>query len=345
MPRPTIRRPTVPTASEGENAADLIISNNANGLATAKGTNITVYYQNPNTSQDIQLVPGDLPLATNVTQLGPFKTTNTVYAYSFVTNSSFWDYRESDTVQSVDINVGKLNAWLTNATARGGQQYNTLSSSGSTSEGHGINSIYVYNNVPLTTSQLPAVRMVNGAQLPNSGLTVVTPQPMYVLGYYNVQTNGTAANASANTTNTAYTVPASLMADAVTILSSNWSDSYNSSTPIGSRNPTADTVNAAMLVGILPSVTVNGTKEFSGGLENYLRLLENWSSATTLTYNGSEVAMFTSQYATNFWQSPGVYYNVPTRNWGFDNNFKNYSKLPPLTPQFKAISRFNWKAW
>ena len=41
----------------------------------------------------------------------------------------------------------------------------------------------------------------------------------------------------------------------------------------------------------------------------------------------------------------GVVYNPPVRNWGFDQNFMNYSKLPPLTPQFKAISRFNWKAW
>jgi hypothetical protein len=70
---------------------------------------------------------------------------------------------------------------------------------------------------------------------------------------------------------------------------------------------------------------------YSGGVENFLRLLENWSSAS-LWYNGSIVAMFPSQYATNFWQQTGNYYTAPTRSWAFDTNFTNLSKLPPLTP-------------
>ena len=86
-----------------------------------------------------------------------------------------------------------------------------------------------------------------------------------------------------------------------------------------------------MLVGIVPSQTVNGTKYFSGGLENYPRLLENWAGLT-LWFNGSEVAMFNSQYATNHWIGPGTYYTIPTRNWGFDANFSQLNKLPPLTP-------------
>jgi hypothetical protein len=72
---------------------------------------------------------------------------------------------------------------------------------------------------------------------------------------------------------------------------------------------------------------------YSGGLENYLRLEENWSGATTLTYNGSFVAMFPSQFANSPWQATGNYYNAPNRNWGFDLNFTIPSKLPPLTPQ------------
>ena len=119
--------------------------------------------------------------------------------------------------------------------------------------------------------------MVNGSQLPPAGLTVATPQPVYVLGNYNIQTNGTATDAPPATTNTTYTVPAALMGDAVTILSSTWSDSYGSGTALSSRPVNSDdTVNAAMMVGIVPSVTVSGTKHFSGGLENYLRLLEDW---------------------------------------------------------------------
>jgi hypothetical protein len=39
-----------------------------------------------------------------------------------------------------------------------------------------------------------------------------------------------------------------------------------------------------------------------------------------------------SQYTTNFWQASGIYYNVPIRKWSIDTNFKDPTKLPPLTP-------------
>jgi hypothetical protein len=79
-------------------------------------------------------------------------------------------------------------------------------------------------------------------------------------------------------------------------------------------------------------------------VENFLRLLENWSGST-LWYNGSIVVMFPSQYATNYWQAPGSspdYYNVPTRKWAFDTNFENYLNLPPMTPTSQAVIRATW---
>ena len=42
---------------------------------------------------------------------------------------------------------------------------------------------------------------------------------------------------------------------------------------------------------------------------------------------------------------PGTYYQAPTRNWGFDLNFNNSAKLPPLTPTVKAIIRSTWATW
>ena len=328
------------------NAADLIISNSANGLAAAKGTNITIWYQDPNNANPL-------------TQLQP-DVTNVVGAvtnkyYSFVTNVAYYDYRESDTVQAVQIDVGKLNVWLTNSTGTGGRQYNAQSY---TDKGHGIDSVFVYNSVPMNTSQLPAVRLANGAQLPyttdpnggsrtTGGLTVVTPQPLYVYGNYNVQTVGSSPNASAGTTNTAYTYPASLMGDAITILSPNWSDNYTSGTGLSSRVPANTTINAACLEGIVQSTNSGGSKYYSGGIENFMRLEEYWSGGTTytLTYNGSIVVMFPSIYATNFWQVPGNYYNPPTRKWNFDLNFTDPSKLPPLTPTFKTVIRKSWAAY
>ena len=82
------------------------------------------------------------------------------------------------------------------------------------------------------------------------------------------------------------------MGDAITVLSANWKDTYNSNTNLSSRVPSATTVNAATLEGIVQSTNV-GSTYYSGGVENFLRLEENWSGLT-LTYNGSIVVMFPS---------------------------------------------------
>jgi hypothetical protein len=333
------------------NEADLIISNSASGINgnANYGTNITIWYNNTNngpnylsliTNDVVQPVPILVPiLATNsithkVTTNGfstnGFSTTNLFY--SFVTNVTFTDYRENDTVQALQIDVGKFDQWLTNTAPGGGNPWNLKNTTGSTSKGHSIDSIYLYNHAPMSSSQLPAVRVTDGAQLPSSyGLTIATPWPLYVQGDYNIQTN-TSGGSSKGTTNTAYTYPAALMGDSVTILSDNWKDSVTSKLP----SATATTINAATLEGIVAtSSTISG--DYSGGTENFLRLLENWSGVT-LTYNGSIIVMFTSQYATNHW-SYGTYYTAPNRNWAFDNNFTNQSGMPPLTPSVKSLLR------
>jgi len=176
---------------------------------------------------------------------------------------------------------------------------------------------------------------------------VATPMPLYVYGDYNKQINSTYVSSG---TNTANTYPAALMGDSVTILSANWNDGYSlanqavNSTTLANRTPVNTTVNAACLEGIVQSFTNTSTSTYyySGGVENFMRLLENWNPGTayTLTYNGSIVVMFPSIIATNVWN--GNYYSIPTRNWGFDFNFLQQAKLPPLTPQAKKLVRWSW---
>jgi len=340
------------------NRADLIISNSPNGLASAMGTNITIWYQDPTLISPLNQLSNDVYFlktggTTNVINhsTGLYSPTNVAYAtYSFVTNVSYYDYREQDTVQAVQLNVTNLNTWLTNTATTGGNKWNK---DAFVDKGHGINSAFIYNGVLPASGNpgtLPAVRLVGGAQLPfttdpngtgrtTGGLTVVTPQPIYVYGHYNVQTNGGAALASAATTNTANTYPAALMGDAITVLSSNWKDAtYVAGYNINLRGPVATTVNAACLEGIVQSTNSN----YSGGVENFLRLEENWSSSIALTYNGSIVVMFPSIYATSYYPGTGVVYNAPKRNWGFDLNFTIPNLLPPLTPEFFAIVRNTW---
>jgi hypothetical protein len=158
--------------------------------------------------------------------------------------------------------------------------------------------------------------------------------PIYVQGDYNITTNGVNfARTLGSTTNN--TLPAALLADSITILSTNWSDAYNSGTTLPNRTADDTTINAACFQGIVPS---DGTY-YSGGLENFLRLLEGWGNST-LTYNGSIVVMFPSFYATGHWD--GSAYGVPTRAWGFDTTFTNPNKLPPLCPKVKGVARSSW---
>lgn len=347
------------------NGADLYITNFFNGTndgaALPTGTNFAVYYQDNSLTQ----LPYDLYRLTSgvFTNYVPSGATNIAFAtFSWITNVSFYDSREGwnggsgppKRVEAVQIDVGLFNKWMTNTAKNGGSD----SSSGAVDPdptkvlhtGHHLDSIYVYTSVALTTSQLPAVRMIDGLQLPSSaGFTVASQFPMYVKGNYNVQTPaGSCANQNGTTNALAYTYPAALMADSITVLSGSWNDGTTSIQTGGGPSAATTTVNAAMLEGIVqtdPTKTgnlgMNG--DYSGGVENFLRLLENWSGSS-LYYNGSIVVLFYSQYATNAWRQTGHYYTAATRHWAFDLNYQQAAKLPPLTPQIKAMIRGNWRA-
>jgi hypothetical protein len=253
---------------------------------------------------------------------GLFNNSGTTIPYSqwktFInTNVSFYNKREGKTIRTTEIDVAKLKTWSeTNSTLR-------------SQLGRDVRCLYVADCRPGSTTTEPGVRLVNGQTLPSEGLTVATPNPLYVKGHYN------APAASLGTTNTSLTEPASLAADAITILSTAWSDP-NSSLALSSRDASDTTVNAAFIAGICPTQDGN----YSGGVENFPRFLENWSNHT-FTYNGSMVVMFFSQVATAPWGGADVY-SPPTRNWTFDVNFMDPVKLPPGTPEVRAVVRRSW---
>lgn len=361
------------------NRADLIITNDY-----VTGTNITVLYQNQNnspnyltpvacdvtniliTATNISGIITNITVTTNGSGLGRTYTTNKTYTtnfsysymtniyFSYVTNVTFFDYRENETVKALQLDIGRLGAWLGTNWAAGGYQYENLSGGGgSTDVGHYINSIYIFNSISNTVGILPAVRLVNGQQLPTntvpnasangsyrlSGLGVATPEPIYVKGNYNVTTDYVHFSYALGSTTNGYTLPACLLGDAVTLLSSNFGDYVSSATAPLNPPPTNQsviTLNAACFEGIVPSVT---NQYYSGGLENFLRLLENWGG-NTVTYNGSIVVMFPSFYATNHWGS--TYYGAPKRAWGFDTTFTLPAGLPPLCPSLKGDARSAW---
>jgi hypothetical protein len=354
------------------NESDLIISNavwGTNGIATngfsslagvnSQTSNITIWFQDRFNTPSLKKLTNDLVQLkltsgtwtntashTGGLNSNNYQATNILYAgFSFITNVTFTDYRESDTVQALQIDIKKFRFWLTN-NLNGGDEGYRWDNVCSTDLGHRIWSIYAYNSVPFSPTQLPAVRLVNGGMLPTNGpgLTVSTPMPLYIYGNYNVSNN--LAN-DLNQNVTTHTYPAAVLADAITILSTNWNDSVTTTLP----NAGNTTINAAMLEGIVQTVT-NISGDYSGGVENFMRLLEDWTkdpsgagNRQSLTYNGSIVVMFPSIYATNHWQNTGNYYNAPTRHWAFDLNFNNASGLPPLTPESRALIRNSWSAY
>jgi hypothetical protein len=237
------------------------------------------------------------------------------------TNASFWDNREGKMVRPIDIDVGILTAWSgTNSSLR-----NVLL-------GSNLSSLYIVDNRTLPGSSLGAVRVLHGRQLPPNGLTVATGRPLYVLGDYNQP-----VDANLGTANTSTTEPASLVADAITFLSKAWVDGSTASGQTSEPNAAPTTVNAALLTGVVPT----SPGHYSGGMENFPRFLENWGSANTNTYNGSMVKMFPSLYATGVWGQDNVY-SPPARNWAYDANFDDPTKLPPKTPSFLQVKRHQW---
>jgi hypothetical protein len=251
-----------------------------------------------------------------------FGTTIPVNQWSnnFITNHSFWNAREGKTISAIALNVGLLKTWSeTNTIIRGALNRD-------------IWSVYINDTRIATnsTTRQPGVKVFNGQTLPSMGLTVATPNPIYVQGHFNAPSN-------LGTTNTSASKPASLVGDAINILSVNWTDA-NSTAALSSRNAANTTVNAAFIAGSVPT----GGGNYSGGVENFPRFLETWGSSRTITYNGSMVVMFNSKIATAPWGGSNVY-SAPNRNWAFDVNYMDATKLPPGTPQVRAIIRNVWR--
>jgi hypothetical protein len=275
------------------------------------------------------------PLMFNITNATPgMLATNWNIKLSFLQlTNSFTDQREHATNMFVtQIDVGTLGAWLATNTSVAEKLVNS-----------NVTMLYVADRRNQDTNKLAVVRLTNGAKLPyNSGLgfSLATQNPLYVWGDYNTTVDGTLFAKTVGSTTNGATVPAALMADAVTMLSSSWSDAKSSVGYTGRNSVISNmTVNAAMVAGNVPS-TGTSAKNYSGGVQNLPRLLENWSYCA-LTMNTALVCLYRSQMATNQFLMPYTssgnlsgYYTPPTRNWGIDPNFYDLTKLPPGTPRY-----------
>jgi hypothetical protein len=193
-------------------------------------------------------------------------------------------------------------------------------------------------NVPLRTDV--------GA--PNTGgFTVASENPVYILGDYNRSPTDTTW--TSNTDAVGHSASA-VIADAVSVLSNNWSDlaSFNGPTNLGNR--TASDTRYRLAIGggkniNFPKPTWNGASQdlgTDGGAHNFLRYLENWGGKT-LSYKGSLVSMYYATYGTGIFKCCTVVYSPPARNYYFDADFTIPAGLPPGTPMFRDVNTLSYR--
>lgn len=208
------------------------------------------------------------------------------------------------------------------------------------------------------------VRLINGTELPGTydsttpantkGLTIASENGVYVMGNYNstgVSSYGNPTPSSNYLPNTgSKQIPAAVVADAVTLLSNNWKDSYSFTSPFdrAGRTPTETTYRFAALVGNgkdfapCPSDESQGTDRGfdcqSGGVHNLLRYLEDWDSSVKSNYSGSLINLYNSAVSNSFFKCCRTVYEPPVRNYVFDESFLDVNRIPPGSPFLQSIT-------
>jgi PilX N-terminal len=173
------------------------------------------------------------------------------------------------------------------------------------------------------------------------GFTVASEQPVYLIGNYNSLDGDGFPNAW-----TAVHVPSAVIADAVTLLSQGWTDDNDFNNPLNQTNRPSTESRFRVAIAAGKNVTFNipggaavdyGT---DGGVHNFLRYLEDWNNSTFSHYRGSMVSFYYSHYGTGAFKSDGKaqVYTPPARDYSFDDDFKDLTKMPPGTPHLLNIT-------
>jgi PilX N-terminal len=171
------------------------------------------------------------------------------------------------------------------------------------------------------------------------GLAVVSENPVYVQGCY----NNPGQCGMTSITWSATSVGASVIGDAVTLLSDDWNDVNSFAFPYNTnkRSAVTTTYRMAVMAGKgVPFQQPSGTpRDFGtdGGVHNFLRYLENWGGQT-LFYEGSIAGMYYNHQAVGVYKCCNTVYSPPTRGYQFDTNFLTPSLLPPLTPMLRTVN-------
>lgn len=300
-------------------------------------------------------------------------TTGSSTTSTSTTDAGFYDEREGEWMTVYNIDVSALKTAVESAasgtplhdywngilyiddsagyaTTTTASTPNSTSSSTTTSTGSGSSKTTTVTTTTVDTTGSTtvdtgntAIRLQNGdlGNLPemttatqNQAFTIATNDPVYVEGNYNA--NGTVDTATTENIRLQDTneIMACIAADAVTFLSESWSDA-SSSKGKAYRTASQTEVSAVIMTGLV--TTTVGT-QYSGGMHNFPRFLENWNNTTVFGYRGALLAFFESTRATGKWSNS--YYTPPLRIWGWNKGLEDGETVAGLgtTPLFKRTS-------
>lgn len=273
------------------------------------------------------------------------------------------EYGFNDVVNPLSVNLGTPNNVLDageDPDQNGGEPAGVPETYGAATMGNGFNlpaanvdpystritSCSTTGRVNQVTGPRHAIKLINGT-LGNlaltgngGGVTVASENPVYVQGNFNANNAGFGA---------ANEAPASVIADAVTLLSTQYTDLRGLQNPTQTGNrPAAQTYFRLAIAGgknmnfpIPTTWAACSDYGTDGGVHNFLRYVENWGGVNSW-YQGSLVSLYYSRQGVGTFKSCGVVYNAPTRHYSFDTNFLNPAQLPPGTPRFQDIDNLGY---
>ena len=270
---------------------------------------------------------------------------------AFVSDTALRDVRDGDNVRVATLDVGKVTAAHKAATitdsvgSNDGYVFYVADRSTGTSVSTKIVNSSTKGKTPVTSSRSRGLKLINGGTLPDSGLTVVSPNAIYIQGDYN--TGSELGKQPASNTASSYTPPkdtpspvvgtytrppSAVVGDTINILSNAWNDA-NSLKSKSSRIASSTTVNAALVAGNVPTTK----SSYSGGIENFTRFHEDWGGSYFTIY-GALALLYDSAEATRPWSSAD--YTPPNRRWYYDTLLQDNN--PPGFRVARVYSRGRW---